>query len=232
MNNIGRTHNWIHMYNVSESFRQMTLLVVVKVTVDIGFSGSRFSKMVLACGKWRSENRPEFVSLYRGYVILKNQFCCWCNELLLFHASGCDAVGGKCWKSPYSSDLRLVYFFVVSWGGVRLSPLGTSATNWPIVPAPDCRRWMWSRWNGKWQGKPKYSEETCLNASLSTTNPTWPDLGWKPATNRMSYGTTLWPPFLWALKTAALYRAIRVNCKMFCDAFQSNISLQTFRTNV
>jgi hypothetical protein len=25
----------------------------------------------------------------------------------------------------------------VSWDGVRLSPLGTSATNWPIVPAPD-----------------------------------------------------------------------------------------------
>jgi hypothetical protein len=26
---------------------------------------------------------------------------------------------------------------LVSWGGVRLSPLGTSATVWPIVPAPD-----------------------------------------------------------------------------------------------
>jgi hypothetical protein len=25
----------------------------------------------------------------------------------------------------------------VSWGGVRLSPLGTSATIWPIVSAPD-----------------------------------------------------------------------------------------------
>jgi hypothetical protein len=24
-----------------------------------------------------------------------------------------------------------------SWAGVRLSPLGTSTTNWPIVPAPD-----------------------------------------------------------------------------------------------
>jgi hypothetical protein len=27
-------------------------------------------------------------------------------------------------------------FFLASWGGVRLSPLGTSATSWPIVPAP------------------------------------------------------------------------------------------------
>jgi hypothetical protein len=27
--------------------------------------------------------------------------------------------------------------FLFSWGGVRLSPLGTLATNWPIVPDPD-----------------------------------------------------------------------------------------------
>jgi hypothetical protein len=60
-----------------------------------------------------------------------------------------------------------------SWGGVRLSPLGTSATNWPIVPAPDCGwRWMWSsRWNENWQGKPKYPEKTCSSATFSTTNP-------------------------------------------------------------
>jgi hypothetical protein len=28
-------------------------------------------------------------------------------------------------------------FSLVSWGGVILSPLGTSATIWPTVPAPD-----------------------------------------------------------------------------------------------
>jgi hypothetical protein len=44
-------------------------------------------------------------------------------------------------------------------------------------------------------GKPKYSEETCPSAALSTTNPTCcPDAnpghrGGKPATNRLSYGT-------------------------------------------
>jgi hypothetical protein len=32
-----------------------------------------------------------------------------------------------------------VTFLLVSCGVVRLSPLGTSATNWPIVPAPDDR---------------------------------------------------------------------------------------------
>jgi hypothetical protein len=33
--------------------------------------------------------------------------------------------------------------------------------------------WLWWRrnwWNDDWQGKPKYSEKTCSNASLSTTN--------------------------------------------------------------
>jgi hypothetical protein len=42
---------------------------------------------------------------------------------------------------------------IVSRGEVRLSPLGTSATICPIVPAPDDRWWVWgSRWNAK----PKY----------------------------------------------------------------------------
>jgi hypothetical protein len=65
----------------------------------------------------------------------------------------------------------------------KLCPLGTSATEWPI----------W--WNEDWQRKPKYSEKTCPSATLSTTNPTWPDpslnpgrRGGKPATNRLSYG--------------------------------------------
>jgi hypothetical protein len=35
--------------------------------------------------------------------------------------------------------MKEVNFVLVSWGGVRLGPLGTSATNWPIVPAPDDR---------------------------------------------------------------------------------------------
>jgi hypothetical protein len=34
---------------------------------------------------------------------------------------------------------RIRIFFLVSWGEVRPSPLGTSATVWPIVPAPDGR---------------------------------------------------------------------------------------------
>jgi hypothetical protein len=38
------------------------------------------------------------------------------------------------------SPLRREDFsFLVSWGGVRPSPLGTSSSDWPIVPAPDDR---------------------------------------------------------------------------------------------
>jgi hypothetical protein len=47
-------------------------------------------------------------------------------------------------------------------------------------------------------GKPKYSEKTCPNATLSTTNSTLPYLGsnpgrrgGKPATNRLSYGRAI-----------------------------------------
>jgi hypothetical protein len=41
----------------------------------------------------------------------------------------------------------------------KLGPLGTSATYWPIAPAPgDCEDGEF--WWNEWQGKPKYSEKT------------------------------------------------------------------------
>jgi hypothetical protein len=33
----------------------------------------------------------------------------------------------------------LSMLFIIVLSGVRLSPLGTVATNWPVVPAPDGR---------------------------------------------------------------------------------------------
>jgi hypothetical protein len=39
---------------------------------------------------------------------------------------------------PCETDFGISLYFV-SWGGVRLSPRGTSATNWLILPAPDDR---------------------------------------------------------------------------------------------
>jgi hypothetical protein len=92
-----------------------------------------------------------------------------------------------------SGRIYIIYMYVFSHG-VRLSPLGTAATVWPIVPVPD-DRWWWlcsNRWNANWQGKPKYSERTFPSTTLSATNPTWSDPGsnpgGKPATNRQSYG--------------------------------------------
>jgi hypothetical protein len=44
----------------------------------------------------------------------------------------------------------------------------------------------------EFEGKPKYSEEPCPNAALSTTDPTWlhpGHCGWKAAKNRRSCGT-------------------------------------------
>jgi hypothetical protein len=76
-------------------------------------------------------------------------------------------------------------------------PLGTAATNRPIVPAPgdyDDGE-IGGMMNGK--GNRSTREKTCPSADLSTTHPTCcPDAnqgrgGEKPATNRLSYGTAL-----------------------------------------
>jgi hypothetical protein len=88
-----------------------------------------------------------------------------------------------------------LFFLGMGWD---LSPLGMSATKWAVVRAPS-DRWRWvssSQWNENWQGKPKYSEKTCPNATLSITNSTWLDLGLNPgrrggklAANHLSYST-------------------------------------------
>jgi hypothetical protein len=50
------------------------------------------------------------------------------------------------------------YFFFSFLGWGETGPLGTSATNCPIMPVPDDRS-VWSIWlNENWQGKTKYSE--------------------------------------------------------------------------
>jgi hypothetical protein len=88
------------------------------------------------------------------------------------------------------------FVFVVSWVVVRLNPLGTSVTIWPIAKIPDDGWWcVWnSRWND-WQGKPKYSEKTCPSETLSAIIPTLRDpcsnpgrRGGTSPTNRLSYG--------------------------------------------
>jgi hypothetical protein len=94
--------------------------------------------------------------------------------------------------------LLLLLLLLVGWDWVHLALL-------PLLPycssADDRWWWLWSIWwNAYWQGKLKCTETTCPSATLSTTNPTWLDLGLnygrrggKPTTNRLSYGTAF-PP--------------------------------------
>jgi hypothetical protein len=117
-----------------------------------------------------------------------------------------------------------VFFSLLGWDH---SPLSVWAIRAFIIPAPDDRRWMWSsRCNENWQGKPNYSEKTCLNATLSTTNPTWPDLDWnpdrrngKPATNLLSYGMALiYTLIIWMksiLRTVALWTDMQHNSEIW-----------------
>jgi hypothetical protein len=97
------------------------------------------------------------------------------------------------------------------WDGMRPSALGTSATNWPIVPAPDDRRVRRVWWKENWQGKPKYSEKTCPSATLSATNSIWPDLRWNPDW-RLTAQATARPRCipLVVLKTLTLWRCCQL----------------------
>jgi hypothetical protein len=114
----------------------------------------------------------------------------------------------------YSDNRIDPIFFIAS--GMGLSRLYCGHF-WPIVPAADDRwGWLWSNWrNEDWQGNPKYSEKTCPSATLSTTNPTWPEpgsnpgrRGGEPATNRLSYG-------------AALKKYISHNTSTLCDKMRN-----------
>jgi hypothetical protein len=101
------------------------------------------------------------------------------------------------WTSRDSKRPPYNHFFLIRIVEVesKLGPLGTSATKWPIVPAPgDCEDGEFGGMKTG-RGNRKHSEKTCLSANLSTTNPTWPDLGSnldrrgeKSATNRLNYG--------------------------------------------
>jgi hypothetical protein len=92
--------------------------------------------------------------------------------------------------------INISVFYVKNWysgGGVQLDPLGTTATNRPIVSAAIMMMEKLVEW---WLVREtELLGETCPSAALSTTKPTCcPDAkpdrrGRKPATNRLSYGT-------------------------------------------
>jgi hypothetical protein len=95
-------------------------------------------------------------------------------------------------KTVYTLSFLLVR---IVGGGVQTGPTRHVRH---LLAYCSCPGWLWGWriwWNEDWQGKLKYSEKTCPSATLSITNPTWPDPGsnpgrrvGKPATNRLSYG--------------------------------------------
>jgi hypothetical protein len=143
-------------------------------------------------------------------------FLCHKNQHLFFCLSVCPLSSHRSALLPFRLDIppcphaasrateypliHLLSFFSSFSGWGETESTWYVGHCWPIVSAPDDRCWLWSSWwNEDWQGKPKYSEKTRPSATLSTTNPTWPDVGsnpgrrgGKPATNRLSYGTAHW----------------------------------------
>jgi hypothetical protein len=136
-----------------------------------------------------------------------------------------------CWTPPQSSSQ--IIFFYYWWGGTK--SLGTAATSGLLYkPQMIDEDHFWSNWwNEDWQGKPTYSEKTCCSATLSTTNPTRPNLS-------VAAGTiaTLWfhysgfqaafteqLPSKWSYSSQYVYSAvkrnfhisIRINCNQFTD---------------
>jgi hypothetical protein len=90
---------------------------------------------------------------------------------------------------PHEFKIRIV------GGGVQT---GSTRHVGHYLPYCTCPGWLWGWriwWNKYWQGKPKNSKKTCPSATLSATNPTWPDpgsnpgrRGGKPEINSLSYG--------------------------------------------
>jgi hypothetical protein len=75
---------------------------------------------------------------------------------------------------PFGRPARIIIFYYKYWG--RWSPYWVHSALRPLPASATCPGWLWgwrSWWNERfWQGKPKYSEKTCPDATLSTTNPT------------------------------------------------------------
>jgi hypothetical protein len=123
--------------------------------------------------------------------------------------SACDEVcTSRCEKLLCASwDVKTFFLICIVGGGVK-----TWSTRHVdhLLAYCTCPGWLWGWriWWNEWQGQPKYSVKICPDATLSTTNPTWPDpglnpgrRGGKPATNCFSCGVAK----MWRLDTYTQY---------------------------
>jgi hypothetical protein len=140
----------------------------------------------------------------------------------IHHKSHMTRSGLEPWSPRWESSNY--FFFNLNTGG--WSPYWVHSALRPHLAYYTCPGWLWWRswWNEWfWQGKRKYSEKTCPDAILSTTNPTWPDpganpgrRGGKPATNRFGYGAA----YVWAYFTVCgiVYRGLHVSSEVLTQS--------------
>jgi hypothetical protein len=83
-----------------------------------------------------------------------------------------------------------MYWYSVGWGPIGSTRHYSHQRAYCASPGWlwQCRNW----WNDDWQGKPKYSEKTCLSAALSTANPTCSAQMWTRAAAVGSQWLTTW----------------------------------------
>jgi hypothetical protein len=141
-------------------------------------------------------------------------------DLILCHSTFCYL------SSSWRHCLHINFFFLF-WGMNSISfdlGHGETESTWNdshyLIQALDGRKcWMWSSWwNGNWQRKPKYSVRPHPSATLSTTDPVWPDLcpnpsrhDGKPVTNRFSCGmaSEIWTYF-WCINVDNLLISMKL----------------------
>jgi hypothetical protein len=123
-----------------------------------------------------------------------------------------------------TSSIHFQWTIFGVWG-VRLSPLGTAATLWLFVPAPDddCGEFGGMRID---RGNRSTRRKPAPSATLSTTNPIWPDSGsnpglrgGKPATNRLSYGTANPVKFCFFIVVVAVWVCADSENALICAKF-------------
>jgi hypothetical protein len=92
-------------------------------------------------------------------------------------------------NSTFTVNKFCFFIVLVSCGGVTLSPFGIhmSATNWPIVSAPDDRE-VWRIWcKQNWQEEPKYWDNIHPIVTYCFSNSIWLDLRSKWGSGRLNF---------------------------------------------
>jgi hypothetical protein len=119
----------------------------------------------------------------------------------------------------YRLHATLNFLIGIVGGGVQLAPLGTAATNWPIVPASgDCDDGeiggIIGRGNRSTRRKPTPAPLCPLQTPTCCPDANPGRHGGKPATNRLSYGTAM----------QHLFMSISLECALSYCKFRSHMA--------